>query len=567
MRRGNKHLFSQVPHVNVPRSSFQRNYDIKTTLNGGYIVPFLADDILPGDTFRVRLNALLRMTTPIVPTMSNIYADVFFFFVPQRLIWEHSEQFFGQQENPDDSIDYLIPQTTTPASSTVTVDGESVEVGGVVSESLADYFGVPLHVPGLPFNSLDLRAYNLIWNQWFRDENLQDSVDVPKGDGPDDYSTFTLLKRGKRHDYFTSALPWPQKGPGVDIPLGTQAPVIGTGMTLGLEGQNNTKMGLLGFSGSYGTWLTLASNFYGQDVGYDAVIQQQTDQGIGVTTDPTKSGLIADLSEATAASINTLRQAFALQALQEQWARGGSRYTEIVRSLFGVVSPDARLQRAEFLGGGTIRINVNPVVQQSATNSTSPQGNLAAFAYGACSLRDGIGFTRSFTEHGFVYGFISIRTDLAYQQGLPRRLSRQTLYDTYLPPLAHIGEQSVLVKEILAQSPTVLDENGEPVNESVFGYQERNAEYRYHPSVITGKMRSTSLNVETGTSDSLDIWHLAQVFDSVPELGPDFIEENPPFERVIAVQDEPQFFMDGYVEMQCARPMPLYGVPGGLFRM
>lgn len=551
MRKGNKHLFSQVPHVNISRSAFQRNYDFHTTLDGGYIVPFLADDILPGDTYRVRLNALLRMTTPIVPVMSNIYADVFFFFVPQRLVWEHSENFFGQQDDPDDSIDYLIPQTSAPVSTTVNDN----EVGGVVSQSLADYFGVPLHVPGLEFNSLDLRAYNLIWNDWFRDENLQDSVVVPKGDGPDNYSDFTLLRRGKRHDYFTSALPWPQKGPGVDIPLGTTAPVVGNGKNLTIMAANGAEYGL--YQGTTGN-LNAYTGAAGGTITTGNTTGTQVIHGTyGVTTDATKSGLIADLTEATAASINTLREAFALQALQEQWARGGSRYTEIVRSIFGVISPDARLQRPEFLGGGTINVKVNPVVQQSASDNTSPQGNLAAYAYGVTN--GNIGFSKSFTEHGFLYGFISIRTDLAYQQGLPRRLSRQTLYDTYLPPLAHMGEQAILNKEIYAQNTSADDE--------VFGYQERYAEYRYYPSQITGKMRSTSRNLTTGASDSLDIWHLAQVFDGLPELGSDFIEERPPFERLLAVQDEPQFFMDGYVEMNCVRPMPLYSVPGGLFRM
>lgn len=541
-RRGNKHLFSQVPHVNIPRSSFDRSYDFHTTLDGGYIVPFYADDVLPGDTFRARLHALIRMTTPIVPVMSNIWADFFFFFVPQRLVWEHSEQFFGQQEDPGDSIDYVYPESVCPASKKV----NNIEVGGTKAQDLQDYFCVPLHVPGLRFNNLDCRAYNLIYNQWFRDENLQDSLPVPKGDGPDNYTDFVLKKRNKRHDYFTSCLPWPQKGPGVDIPLGTTAEVMADHTRLTHISTRNT--GDTGDNAAINTWFSVGTNSPSTPVAHNTAV-----------TSDFYTGLYTDLTNATAASINTLRQAFALQALQEAWARGGSRYTEIVRSLFGVVSPDARLQRAEFLGGGSIRIKVNPVVQQSSSDSTSPQGNLAAFAYGISSLNDGIGFSKSFTEHGFVYGFVSIRTDLAYQQGLPRRLSRRTLYDTYIPQLANIGEQSVLMKELYA--------TGTDADNLAFGYQERNAEYRYYPSQITGKMRSTSKNVTTGASDSLDIWHLAQVFDSAPTLGSDFIEENPPFKRLLAVQDEPEFWMDGYVELQCARPMPLYGVPAGLFRM
>lgn len=555
MRKGsNGHLFSQVPHVAIPRSSFNRNFDIKTTFDGGYIVPFFVDDVLPGDTFNVRVNALIRMTTPIVPTMSNIYADFFFFSVPNRLVWNNWEKFNGQQDDPGDSTDYLVPQMAAPASNKV----DSKEVGGVVSQSLADYLQVPLHVPGLKFNSLDFRAYNLIYNDWFRDENLQDSLLVPKGDGPDTYTDFVLKKRGKRHDYFTSALPWPQKGPGVDIPLGDTAPVtiFGNGenihVTTSLSpDKDQTLFGNFDDTNGVFNRVGMGPNGTSSEKGYLRFALRNSGWTVGLAGE-------ADLSSATAASINTLRQAFALQRLFERDARGGTRYTEIIRSHFGVVSPDARLQRPEYLGGGTIRINVNPVVQQSATDSSTPQGNLAAYAYGSASLRDGIGFTKSFTEHGIVMGFVNIRTDLAYQQGLPRRLSRQTRYDYMWPALSHTGEQAILNKEIFAQ--------GTAMDDDVFGYQERYAEYRYYPSVITGKMRSTSKNVTTGASDSLDVWHLAQNFSSLPGLNSTFIEENPPFDRLLAVQYEPEFIMDGYIHMICVRPLPLYGVPGPIDR-
>lgn len=533
------HSFAMVPKAEIPRSSFDTQYAHKTTFDGGYLVPIYCDEVLPGDMHNVKATMFARLATPLFPVMDNLHLDTFFFFVPNRLVWTNWVKFMGEQANPSDSISYVIPQITSPA-------------GGYAVGSIFDHFGLPTagQITGsntVTHNALPLRAYNLIYNEWFRDENLQNSVVVNTGDSGDDVTDYTMVRRGKRKDYFTGALPWPQKGESVSLPLGTSAPVYGNGKTLGLT-NGTTNYGL--YVNNPSQYHVAGTASFGQNVGFatQGTLAAGT-QSLGVATSG-ESGLYADLSDATAATINQLRQSFQIQKLLERDARGGTRYTELLRAHFGVTPQDYRLQRPEYIGGGSTYVNVNPIAQTSATSisgGATPLGNLAAMG---TALASGHGFTYHAQEHGYIIGLVNVRADLTYQQGLPKMWSRETRYDFYFPVFAHLGEQAVLNKEIYV--------TGTSTDDDVFGYQERWAEYRYKPSQITGLFKSTS-------AGTIDPWHYAQKFTSLPTLNATFIQETPPIDRTTAVgsaANGQQFLMDAFFDCKMARPMPMYSVPG-----
>ena len=567
------HRFSDAPAMYMKRTKFDRSHVYKTTFNSGKLIPVFVDEVLPGDTTRMSVNYFARLATPIKPIMDNIYLDWFFFFVPNRLVWEHWQNFCFEQEDPDDSTDYVIPTVLATGNS------ENAYIG-----SLWDYFGLPVNTSGdiSGISALPFRGVYLIWNEWFRDENLQKSVKIQKGDTNEVlnsarsseqpawvFTTGTSIvpglacpPRGKRHDYFTSALPWTQKGPGVSIGLAGTASIVdptpGTGYLLHsndrqlaavsayggnssssggdrvISGNDSIKFSRPGSSSEF----SAIGGFAGNTNGLVTISAQQASTYLG-------NDSYVDLDTSSIFTINSLRTAFQMQKFYERLARGGSRYTEVLRSFFGVVSPDARLQRPEFLGSFTKMVNVNPIAQTSATDDTSPQGNLSAYGVTAAKFH---GFTKSFVEHGYIIGFVCARADLTYQQGINKMWLRSTVYDFYWPTFAHLGEQAIELREIYAQ--------GSEADTTVFGYQERYAEYRYKPSQITGKFRSSV------TGGTLDKWHLSQFFKTAPTLNEEFIVENPPIERIIAVPSEPEFLLDIGFRYTTVRPMPMFGTPG-----
>lgn len=547
MNRETESHFSNLPTLNIKRSRFKRPSTHKTSFNASDLIPVYVDsDILPGDSVKMRMAEIVRMQTPIFPVMDNAYMDIYFFFVPHRIVWEHWKEFWGENNLTawEQQVPYEIPQIEAPTST------------GWTEGTIADYMGIPTGVDNISVNHLPFRAYVKCWNDWFRDENLKDPAFIQSdettltGANSGNYVTAAQLgakplKVAKYHDYFTSALPSPQKGESVNLPLGSLAPIIGTDFTVP-TGANPIQSSLVD------TELFLQNNNSNQVIPVDT-------SDVTNYLNPGKSiGLAADLSNAIGATINQLRQAFAVQAFYEAQARGGSRYIEFIKNIFGVTSPDGRLQRSEYLGGTRVQINMDQVLQTSSTDAVSPQGNTAAFSCTVNTEEDV--FTHSFTEHGTLIGVACIRTDHTYQQGINRMWSRKKWTDFYIPQLANLGEVPILNKELYAQGTSVVDADGNIVDDQVFGYQEAWADYRYMPSRVSGEMRSSY-------AQSLDAWHYADDYNALPTLSSGWIDETEDnIDRTISVQHSTanQFFGDFYFDPVYVRPMPVYSIPAML---
>lgn len=534
------HDFSLTPRPEVPRSLFRLKHTHKTLFDSGYLVPIYVEELLPGDMFRGSMHAIARLATPITPFMDDLTFETFFFAVPWRLLWDNFPKFMGEQRNPGDSTSYVIPTMVSPT-------------GGYALKTLQDYMGLPTVGQVNPANtithiSLPLRAYNLIYNEWFRDQNLINSAVVDYDDGPDLYSDYVLRRRGKRHDYFTQCLPWPQKGTAPTLTMGGTAPVtFGGSLTSAAQvipiSRSTTGVPTYALGSNIDNTGAATISAYGQS----SAAGTQTFGSHTHTIAPTGLTGSADLSAAVGQTINQIRLAFQIQILLERDARGGTRLTELIRSHFGVISPDARMQRPEHIGGGSTPIVINAVAQTSSTDATSPQATLTAT--GTMVSAGGHDFRYSATEHCFIIGLANVRSELTYQQGMRRMWNRRTRYDLYWPAFSHLGEQAVLNKEIYCR--------GDANDDLVFGYGPRYDEYRFHPSQITSHLRSTS-------ATPMDIWHLAQEFTALPTLNQTFIEENPPVSRVSAVEtlESSQFVIDMLFDVSAARPLPAYGTPG-----
>lgn len=536
MNRNAEQHYSQVPHANVPRARFKRDYSLLTTMNEGDLIPIYCDEVLPADTAKIDLNALIRMSTPLYPVMDNCYCDFYFFFVPSRLLWEHFENLMGQNDSTfwAEKVEYTTPKTTAPT-------------GGWNVGTLADYFGIPTGVENLQVNSLPFRAYVKIWNEWFRDENLQQPVTMSKTDattaGSNAGKALTDAEAGglplkvcKYKDYFTSCLPSPQKGESVTLPMTGAAPIYGYGTASLKKKLDETDLNLIT------NFIPYFAGVNGDDVSGAKQAQVYTEKD-----DSLHPVLGADMSNVMAATISELRQAIAVQHILERDARTGTRYKEILQGAWGVTSPDARLDRSEYIGGYRLPININQVIQTSSTDSTSPQGNTAAFSMTTMSRNMA---TYSATEHGFIIGLAAVRVDHSYQQGLSRLWTRSTRFSYYDPMLANLGEQAVLNQEIYAQ--------GTAQDEEVFGYQEAWADYRYRTNMITGEMRSTY-------AQTLDAWHYADKYTELPTLSSDWIKEGREnIDRTIAVESENsnQFICNFYFDQTWTRAMPIYSIPG-----